>query len=188
MRRLASFALCASILLTSITAVGQEMPNVEPTKEHLWLKKFEGQWKTVSNVVQDGQAGPVLTGNIHSKMLGKFWVLNSMDSKIGDFEVQGRQTIGYDRTKKQFVGTWIDNTNDFIWHYTGTLDAGGKVLALVAEGPDMSEPDKQALYRDMYEFVSDDEIKLTSSVQGPDDKWIDFMAGTATRVTASAKP
>lgn len=92
-----------------------------------------------------------------------------------------RQTIGYSAQEKNCVGTWGDNNSDFPWQYKGSVDETGRTFTLEANGPSMSDPDKTALFRDMYEFVSVDEIKLTSSVQGPDGKWIDFVTGTAKR-------
>ena len=153
----------------------------EATEQHKWLKKFVGKWTTSSKADQGGVES-TMEGKIESKMLGEFWVLNTMIGEMGAFRVEGRQTIGYDSKKKKFVGTWIDTTGEFIWHYEGSLDESGKKLSLEAEGPDMMEPDKMALYRDSYEFVSDDEVKFTSSVKGPDGKWIDFMTGTSKRV------
>ncbi len=66
--------------------------------------------------------------------------------------------------------------------YEGSVDKDGRMLSLLAEGPDMTEPGKTALYRDSYEFVSDDEMKIISSVKGPDGNWIDFMRGVGKRV------
>lgn len=175
------------MLLTCLPAVAQEIPSAEPRAEHQWLKKFEGNWKTVSTPQMDDGQGPTIIGKIESKMLGKFWVVNSFATKLGETDMEARQTIGYDKAKKKYIATWVDNTSDFIWHCEGTLDASGKTLALLAEGPGMGEPGTTSMYRDTYEFISDDEIKLTSSIKGDDDKWVDFMLGTAKRIKQPPK-
>lgn len=183
MHRVLNLACLASILLSSISAVAQDPPvAAEPSPEHLWLKKFEGKWKTSGKTSDEDPNAPVMAGTIESELIGKFWAVNKMTVKFGDFEMQGRQTLGYDKEKEAYVGTWIDSSSDFIWRYEGTVDKGGKLLTLQAEGPDMAQPGKMALYRDCYEFVSPDEMKLISSVKGPDGKWVDFMVGTAKRV------
>ena len=169
------------VLSTSLLA--QEMPpEVKPAKEHKWLKKFEGSWNSTAKTLSPtGEEGSPMVGTIEGKMIGEFWVTNTMSAKLGEFEMKGLQTIGYDKKTKSYVGTWIDSTGDFVWKYKGSVDKTGKILSLLAEGPDMTKPGKMAMYRDMYEFISDDEVRLTSSVKGPEGKWIDFMKGTSTR-------
>ena len=153
--------------LSCNSSFAQEIPQVEQSKEHKWLEKFEGHWETTSkSVATEGQPASTMHGAIDSEMVGQFWLVTKMSADLGEFKMDGRQTVGYDKEKGKYVGTWIDNTSDFIWHYQGSVDESGKILSLEAEGPDMSEPGKSALYRDMYEFVSKDEIKLTSSVKG----------------------
>ena len=169
-------------LSPSSTLPAQEVPNNEASAEHQWLEKFVGKWQTTSTApAEAGQGGAPMQGIIESKMIGKFWIENSMSADIGGFKMLGRQTIGYSSEKAAYIGTWIDNTSDHMWQYTGAVDESGKILSLKATGPDMSDPSKTALYRDMYEFVSKDEIKLTSSVQDADGKWIVFMTGVAKR-------
>lgn len=174
-------ATCMTILLTN-AAFAQGFPVAEPTEEHKWLEKFVGKWTTTSTALMpDGTKSPEMKGTIDSEMVGKFWVRNKMSADAGGMKIDGRQTIGYSAEKKKFIGIWVDSTADFMWHYVGSLDDDRKVLTLEAEGPDMANPGKTALYRDIYEFVSADEVKLTSSVKGPDGEWIDFMTGTSKR-------
>ncbi len=99
MRLLTNLSICTTIVLASSFVVAQEFPSVEPTPEHVWLKKFEGKWKTEASAIEDGKEGPVMTGSIDSKMLGELWLVNSMAASFGDIEMQGRQTIGYDQEK-----------------------------------------------------------------------------------------
>lgn len=68
-----------------------------------------------------------------------------------------------------------------MWKYVGTVNKAGTKLTLNADGPDMQDPKKTTKYRDAYEFKNKDEMILTSSMQGPDGKWITFNKGTAKR-------
>jgi hypothetical protein len=178
MKIIAICSLSAMMLAGGVFA--QEMP--EATPQHKWLQKFEGEWETETVAdMGSGQPKSKGTGTIKSEMLGKFWVINDMTAEMGAFKVSGRQTIGYDKATEKYVGTWVDSMSDFIWQYDGSVDETGKILTLEAKGPDMFQPGKMALYRDIYNFVSEDEVKLTSTMQGPDGKWIDFMTGVSKR-------
>lgn len=175
------WSLCVVLVSCLFGSTVQAQPAASQSqKEHKWLEKFVGSWETTSTAAAEAGGGDApMKGTIESKMVGKFWLVTSMTADVGVFKMEGRQTIGYDSKKKAYVGTWIDNTGEFMWRYKGSVDKTGSTLALEAMGPDMADPSKEALYRDMYEFVSKDEIKLTSSVKGPDGKWIDFMTGVA---------
>ncbi len=130
-----------------------------------WLKQFEGRWSTDFN------------GTMNCRIIGDRWLINEISFGDGVFSVQ---TIGYDKKQKKFVGTWVDATSDFIWRYTGTLDAAGKVLVLEAEGPDMNDASKMRQYRDTYEFKSNREIvSVTKILEG--DQWKTFNTGKMTR-------
>ena len=175
--------LTLSILCSSVSA--QEQPNVPgPEKEHEWLKKFEGEWKTISK----GKAGPdqpamEITGKISSRMIGKLWVINEMNADFGGARMHGIQTVGYDPAKKKYVGTWVDSMMNHMWKYEGTVDESGNKLNLDARGPAAMSPDgKPGLYRDSYEFKTPDLIIVTSSAQNEDGEWVPFMTGEATRV------
>ncbi len=186
MLRCATIALVTTSLLfvNTITLKAQDaMPQMpQPTKEHQWLKKFVGQW----TVKHQGQMGPdqppmEMQGSIESRDLGGFWVINELKSEMPGMSVTGVQTIGYNRQKKKYVGTWVDSMTDFIWHYEGTVDESGMTLTLEAEGPNMMAAGKTAKFRDIYEFKSDDEIAVYSKMQGDDGNWTTFMSGTAVR-------
>ncbi|MFK7737485.1 MAG: DUF1579 domain-containing protein [Pirellulaceae bacterium] len=183
MNKRQTFPYLAILLWLSVGAVAAAQPAASSaTTGAKWLEKFVGSWETSSTAAAEAGGGDApMEGTIESKMVGKFWLVTSMTAELGAFKMKGLQTIGYDSKKKAYVGTWIDNSSEFMWHYKGSVDESGQVLSLEAMGPDMTDASKQVLYRDMYEFVSKDKIQLTSSVKGPDGKWIDFMTGIAKR-------
>ena len=154
-------------------AFSQESSMDQETKEHLeWLTKFVGEW----NVEHQGGAG-----TLSCSMLGKYWLINNLEMGAQGTSVRAIQTIGYDPKEKQYVGTWVDSMNGYLWHYTGQVDESGNKLVLDAKGPDMTDPSKTANYRDAYEFKSPDHIHATASVQGDDGKWTTFMSSDAYR-------
>ena len=56
-----------------------------------------------------------------------------------------------------------------------------KLLTFEAEGPNFLTGGKTTKFRDTYEFKSADHIEATSSMQGEDGKWVEFMKGQMTR-------
>jgi hypothetical protein len=166
-----------------IQLFAQEMPQMPgPEKEHEWLKQFVGEWDIVNKSIAGfGQPAMETKGDLNSRMLGDFWVINEMNVEMMGSAMKGIQTIGYNTDKKKYVGTWVDSMMNHMWKYEGSVDETGKKLTLEAEGPDFSVPGKMTLYRDAYEFQSADHIIATSSMQNDDGTWTVFMDGTMTR-------
>lgn len=181
--RLYIFSLFSFVFITSSAVHAQEGPQIPgPEKEHKWLHQFVGEWSTNSKA----DMGPDLPameceGTITSRMIGELWVLNELKGDVAGMPMTGIQTIGYDSTKKKYVGTWVDSMVNFMWHYEGTVDESGKILTLEAKGPNFMAEGKVTKFQDIYEFKSADEIAVSSKMLGDDGKWITFMTGTAKR-------
>jgi hypothetical protein len=179
-----NFTISILIVLISAAVVrGQEPPNFPPpVKEHEWLKQFAGEWETESkSEALPGQPAMECKGTMSSRMLGAYWAISEYKTDIAGTQVHGVQTIGYDPESKKYVGTWVDSMMNHMWRYKGEVDSSGKTLTLEAEGPDFLTSGKTALFRDAYEFKSDDHIVATSSMQGEDGKWVTFITGNMRR-------
>ncbi len=177
-------SLILSVVLMGMTTLvaqdGFKMP--APTKEHEWLKQFVGEWDTdMEAIMAPGQPPIKCKGNMSSKAVGGFWVLNELSGEWMGTKTLGYQTIGYDPAAKKYVGTWVDSMTDHLWKYSGTVDSTGKTLTLEADGPSFTQPGKTCKFRDAYEFKSKDHIVATSTMQGDDGKWTTFMTGTLRR-------
>lgn len=154
----------------------------KPQKEHEWLKQFVGEWEAESEgVAAPGQPAMKCKGRMKARMLGGFWVVKEIQTESTGGAVTAVQTIGYDAAAKRYVGTWIDSALPHLWKYTGSVDRGGKVLTLEAEGPNFLKDGAPARFRDSYEFRSKDEILATSSLLGDDGRWTTFMTGRLRR-------
>lgn len=55
-------------------------------------------------------------------------VYDEMQSNPQGTPMCGIQTIGYDATKKKYVGTWVDSMMNYLWLYEGNVDETGNKL------------------------------------------------------------
>jgi len=183
MKLLLSFPLTVTLLLLHGPAFGQDGPAMpKPDQEHHWLQRFMGEWKTESKATMIPDQPPMqCSGTMSSRQLGGFWVLNEFKGEWSGDPMNGIQTIGYNKAKNKYVGTWVDSATPFMWLYEGTVDASGRILTLEAEGPNFMADGKLTKFEDIYEFKSANEILMKSRMLGDDGKWITFMSGTAIR-------
>jgi hypothetical protein len=161
-----------------------------PQKEHRWLEKLVGDWTSESKAsMGPGQPEETLRGTESVRSLGGLWIVAEGQGEMpGGGTATMIMTLGYDPTRRRYVGTWIGSMMDYLWLYEGELDAAERVLTLSAEGPAMSEeapatPGKLAKYRDVIEFKSDDHRVLTSHMQADDGQWHQFMRADYRRKT-----
>ena len=92
------------------------------------------------------------------------------------------QTIGFDTKSGKYKGTWIDSMLGHMWHYTGTVSEDGNKLVLEAEGPNFMTGKGTALFRDAYEFKSNDHIVAASYIKDDNGEWIQYITGHSHRV------
>ncbi len=177
---LVTFTLAAFALTTSAHAAEPpEMP--KPVKEHEWLKQFEGEWATETEIQMEPGKPPLkATGNETARMIGGFWVVGENKGEMMGQAFTGVMTLGYDPEKKKYVGTWVDSNTSMLWQYVGTVDESGKILTLESEGFCPMEG-KVCQFRDVIEFKSADHRVMTGSRLGSDGKWTSLMTVTAKR-------
>ncbi|MCL4741992.1 MAG: DUF1579 family protein [Phycisphaerales bacterium] len=148
-----------------------------PGEQHKWLEKFLGEW-TIQGVCDAGPGQPEMkhSGEERVRSLGGMWIVAE-----GRMEMPGAgegtmiTTLGFDKQRGRFVGTWVGSMMDHMWVYEGELDASGRILTLSTEGPEFGVEGKMAKYRDVHEFKSDDHRTLTSAKLGDDGEWRQFM-------------
>jgi hypothetical protein len=174
MKRLSAICAVFALALSSL-AFAQEMPEMpKPQKEHEFLQKFVGEWESVGKgTMGEGQPEMECNGTASTRMLGGLWMISEGKGDAMGSPMENVMQLGFDTKKGKYVGTWIDSMFNHMWHYEGTAE--GDTLTLYAEGPNMMEPGKMAMYRDEFSFKSPDHYVLTSSAQGEDGKWTQFM-------------
>lgn len=151
--------------------------HAKPEKEHKWLEKLVGEWTSLAEMSMVAGEPPMkFHGTETVRSLGGLWIVGEGEGEMPGGDI-GRTmlTLGYDPSKKRFVGTWIGSMMAHMWIYHGTLDASGKVLTLDSEGPSMKGDGKVAKYRDIIEFKNRNHRLLHSEALGGNKKWQRFM-------------
>ena len=156
----------------------------EPQKEHQWLQQFVGEWTYEGECPGEGPDKPPtkMSGGEKVRSIGGLWIQAEGTGKMPDgAPATTILTLGFDAEKKRYVGTWIGSMMGFMWHYDGSVDAGGRILTLDCEGPSMAGDGSKAKYQDIHECRSKDERGFSSRMQGPDGKWTTFVTMTYRR-------
>ena len=157
--------------------------HAEPTPEHLWLRKFLGEWTFTSEAKMEPDGEPMrFSGTESFRAIGDRWVVGEMRGEMPDGGTATLMTsIGFSETRGRFVGTFFGSPEGHLWIYDGGLDKANDEPTLEAEGPSLTEPGLLRQYRDITRFVSDDERQFRSELFGHDGIWRPFMRATFAR-------
>jgi len=149
----------------------------KPAKEHEWLQKLVGNWTSEMECVMGPDQPPMKSKGTESvRSIGGLWTMGEGKGDTPDgTPVTSFMTLGYDPTKRRFVGTFIASMMTHMWVYEGALDGSGKVLTLDTEGPVFGAEGKMTKYKDIITFIDDDHRTLTSRILGEDGEWTEFM-------------
>ena len=130
-------------------------PMPQPTAEHEQLKAHCGVWNVECTFYMGPDAPPMTTkGTETVEMFGQFWTTSLFETDMFGAPFQGKATLGYDPSVKQWVSTWVDTMTPSLYAFRGNFDEAGKVLEMHAEGYDcMSQ--QQTKYRTTEEHKDD---------------------------------
>jgi hypothetical protein len=151
--------------------------NLEPQREHQWLRQLVGEWTYESLTVAGcGQPTARSSGSERVRALGDYWVVAEGQGEVpGCGPATTIMTLGFDAHRKRYVGSWVGSMMSHRWIYDGAIDASGRVLTRDAEGPGLSGDGKLAMYQDIIEIKDDDHRVLTARVMREDGTWQEFM-------------
>lgn len=156
-----------------------EMPSMqaEPQIEHEWLQKLVGEWTYEGEATMDPEMPSMkFSGTESVRSLGGLWIVAESQGAMPDGDIATMiMTLGYDPTKKHYVGTWIGSMMTHLWIYEGTLNAAGKKLTLDSVGPNMAIPGAMAKFKDAIELKSADHRVLISSMLDENGQWREVM-------------
>ncbi|MDX2017466.1 MAG: DUF1579 domain-containing protein [Planctomycetota bacterium] len=161
-----------------------ELAHSQPTNEHLWLKRFVGQWEVESECSMGPDQPPMKGRGVEQvRMLGDLWLIaESSFSMPGAGEGSAVLTLGFDPLRRKFLGTWVGSMMTHLFVYEGELDEATGTLPLSCTGPDFADPTKLAPYLDVYRLAPTGERSLVSHMRGPDGHWVPFMTSSYRRL------
>lgn len=116
------------IPVDSATAMRTMMEVGTPGAEQAMLAKADGNWKAEVTMWMDPAAPPMKsTGTMTNKMIlgGRYQQSNFKGDMMG-MPFEGVGTVGYDKARKVWVSTWVDNMSTAIMTMEGTWDDATK--------------------------------------------------------------
>lgn len=170
-----------SLALTLLLVGGlfaQDFP--KPGPEHEMLKQMSGEWNATIHCSPPGQAPTESKGKMSAKLdLGGYFLVTNFDGELAGMKFQGHGVTGYDPSKKQYTGVWVDSMSPGIFNVKGEWDKAGKTFSEAMEGPG---PDgKPMKFRSTTEIKDKDSMVFTMYMNGPDGKEMQMMEMKYTR-------
>lgn len=125
----AAALVSAAVAATAVVAAPtffQEEP--KPTEEHAMLMKGVGEWEGTLTMTMPGMEGAVPATETVTAF-GQFWTHSNFEATFEGmpFPYNGHGQMGFDPATKQFVGTWIHNTDPHIAVMRGTMNDAGEM-------------------------------------------------------------
>jgi hypothetical protein len=170
------------IALAAAQAEDASPPLSQPTKEHIWLQKFVGEWEMQTGLtMQPGEPPIRMDGTETVRAIGPFWIVGESRSDAMGMPFINVITIGYDPQRERFVARSIDSASSHLWTYEGEFDPQTGRLTLTWEGPCMMHSGRTMQFRGETEFRNDDERVFTASVRGDEGEWTQIVVSTFRR-------
>ena len=154
--------------------------------ETAFLEKLVGTWiYDTSEDVTNAEATdckPPTRWTETVRALGGRWFIAESEMDFGGIS-RMLMTLGYNAKTGVVDGTWVGSEGDTMYIYKGFLDNDGRRLVLEAEGPDFSDPEKTAVYRDVITWIDDDTREFAGTIRQEDGTFRTFMSSTCRRNT-----
>ena len=196
-RLVISIAVCCTLFLLALPVFAQEdaAPQIDdemmqkwmaasaPGENHEWLKKFEGEWKSVNTSYWGGPGSePVVSeGSVQSEMiLGGRFLSFSGTQPIMNMKMEGMGFIGYDNMENHYTLMWIDNLGTAMYLAAGTREGDMLTLTGTMDEPMTGEMNKPIRYEYTWQDADTYVFKLFDLV-GTENEFV-AMEETTTRL------
>jgi hypothetical protein len=160
------------------------MDYATPGAEHAWMAKHTGTWvcDSVKQWMDPSQPPSTnkATETVTMDMNGLYQMTSFSGSTMGQ-PLKGHSMMGYDKMKKKFVLSWIDNMGSGIVRMEGTYDEASKTLSMAGKQSDPGRKMETDI-RQTLKFNDDNSYTLSMYGTGHDGKTEQkFMEGTFKR-------
>jgi hypothetical protein len=186
------FLVCAAMIgliaIAAVSANAQEMSQEEMMKAymeaakvgpaHELLAKMEGTWKATVKAYQDPASPPDISHgkNVAKLVLGGRFLQSDYEGTMMGMPMHGLGFLGYDNTKKEYIGMWMDNMTTAMLHYSGKFDEKTKSMTCYGDGVDPLTG-MEYTTRMVTTIVNDDTHVWEMYSPGPDGKevrWVEI--------------
>jgi hypothetical protein len=172
-----------TLLLASFTAPLFAQAPATPGPEHQKLAAKAGTWDLAFEMMGPDGAPMKSTGVATMKVAcGGLWLVEDVEADMAGTKFTGHGVMGYDPTKKAYVGTWVDSWTPMLMTMEGTYDKDGKVLTTTSMMPD--ETGKLVKTRMVTTTKDANTFVFEMFMPGPDGKEVKGMTITYTRRAA----
>ena len=119
-----------------VSCSGQAFGQTGPSEEHKILKEDVGAWDCEMKMWMGGPGSEpmVVKGTEENKMMGDLWIVSTFKADFGGQPFEGRAVLGFDPSKKKYVGHWFDSMNPHISVMEGDYNKETKTMTMMTRG------------------------------------------------------
>lgn len=154
-----------------------------PGTEHQWIAKSAGTW-TCDSVAQWMDPKTPATYNkatsVEKPFANGLYMEGEYTSSMMGQPMMGKSIFGYDKMKKKYVMSWVDNLGSGIVRMEGDYDAATKTLHLKGKQSDPVTATETDI-RQEQKWIDDNTYVMIMYGTGHDGKEAKFMEGTFKR-------
>ena len=149
---------------------------------HDLLTKMEGTWKATVRAWQDPAAEPEISHgtSVAKLILGGRFLQSDYEGTMMGMPMKGMGLLGYDNTKKEYCGVWLDNMSTAMMPYSGQFDGKTRTLTCHGDGVD-ALTGMPYTSRMVTSIVNDDKHVWEMYSPGPDGKEVRWVEVTYER-------
>jgi hypothetical protein len=157
MKKLLLLSATALLCLSSYAQSAEEkawMEFMTPGEQHLMLSKDNGVWtEEITFWTAPGAPPMTYTATCTNEMiLGGRYQRSVHKGEMMGMPFEGINIMGYDKARKMFFSSWVDNMGTGIMNSEGTYDAAQKMLVLKGQTTDPSTG-KQMSFRQTMKWI-----------------------------------
>jgi Protein of unknown function (DUF1579) len=155
-----------------------------PGPEHAWMAKQAGTWvcDSVSQWMDPSQPPTKAKAtDVISMGLNGLYQMTDFSSNMMGQPMNGKGLMGFDKMKKKFVLSWVDNMGSGIVRMEGTYDEATKILNMMGKQSDPGSKTETDIRQEL-KFHDDNSYTMAMYGTGHDEKSEQkFMEGTFKR-------
>jgi len=147
------------------------MDFMTPGEEHNMMARDNGKWEEEITFYMAPGAPPTTAKATctNEMILGNRYQRSVHTGEMMGMPFEGISTMGYDKGRKVFVNTWIDNMGTGVMYSEGKYDPAKKMIELKGTHTDPSTG-KSVPFRETMRWIDSNTQEMEMFMQGPDGK------------------